>query len=1046
MVRWDDLKADVKEVFNEFKKHKIGWIGVTLIGFMVMMGALAPVLAPQVNVQWSPSEDRWQANPRSSPPVWLDWITRDDYHHHTVVDWDGEVNQTDYSYSETAQAYYTQDVVFDEAGNQTLQLRREDDAEEDGYDVLEETTVEVVEREGVENITVEGFSVEPLEGDAPLEVQISATLTHTGDAQNRTISLDLPNALQLREDERSVEYELEPGETINVDREGVFYKDGLFTIGLGVEAEIVRVGVGNDVEVDNFQITMDGLEATVSAEVTNVVDEERTVRLRIDREMEDTKERTTEVEEEYPLNPGESKEISYPVELPREGKYYFTLGPIERSRTAEEQQEGSASLSAASAESPDKDSEVMQQRGDVIVHSFTVADEVMLGDIETVTIELENEYREQQDISLHIGGAEEDEADYELAREMEIAPAGLIRGYDHTFTLDMQADRVPREIYFEFEGEADRYRQRYIEISRPTKGRWDFVKWTGDHEAEDDEITIEMNEDKDLMAHFGEEKYRVRSTDAIGNGSIETNPNQLWYERGDEVDVQAVPEQPDSEGDQSNWSWEFSHWTGDHPEGEAYEKEISLDVDHDKELRPAFERVDENREENHTLTVNVEGNGTVEVDGEVVENQYEDKEYTAVRLEAIPEDDWDFDGWQGDSTRREREVTILLDEDKEVTANFDDEITYELDVTERGKGVVEWVDSPPQALYEPGEEVTLKATPDDTIVLEDVNRGDRVGEFHETVTVVRRTNIRENIYDQSTNFLRREYDKTDVSGKNVVHPTEVLFSKDNEKWVEPDADPLKGEYEVTLRLEGINVNMTDAQVTFSGAVYGVMGTDGRRRDIFQGWVWGARYGLIAGGVVALTTILFGTTFGMTSAYYGGWVDEFMQRLNEILMGIPTLPILIIVLRFWNRSIWVFVLIYALLMWRGAAKVIRSRGLQVAKDTYIEAAESLGSGSGRIIATHMIPQILPYAIAQAALLVPVVIMAEAGLHILGLGDPTIVSWGTLLNEANNSGAVYNWRRSWFWILFPGVGMALVGFGFISAGMAIERIINPKMKQR
>jgi len=334
------------------------------------------------------------------------------------------------------------------------------------------------------------------------------------------------------------------------------------------------------------------------------------------------------------------------------------------------------------------------------------------------------------------------------------------------------------------------------------------------------------------------------------------------------------------------------------------------------------------------------------------------------------------------------------------------------------------------------------------LVLETLSRN-KEGEFRETITTMRRMSIRDNLYEQMQAYLRRQdFDWADPGARDI-NPVYSIFGQANENWLR-DPDPLKGQYNITIDITAENLGggegLDQADVHIGGAVYGVFGTDRDRRDIFLGWVWGARFGLYAGGLVALTTILFSTTYGMTSAYYGGWVDEFMSRIHEIVMGIPTLPILIIVLEFYSRSINMFVLIYALLMWRGAARVIRARGLQVAQDTYIEAAESLGSGSARIITKHMIPQILPYAIAQAALLVPIVIMAEAGLHILGLGDPGIVTWGTILNDARSAHAVMNYQESWFWILFPGIGMVIIGFGFISTGMALERIINPEMKQR
>lgn len=326
---------------------------------------------------------------------------------------------------------------------------------------------------------------------------------------------------------------------------------------------------------------------------------------------------------------------------------------------------------------------------------------------------------------------------------------------------------------------------------------------------------------------------------------------------------------------------------------------------------------------------------------------------------------------------------------------------------------------------------------------------DENGEFSIADPFGRKGYFKEKVREKGRQYLTSV---ENVSRKNVSkignmgNPVHIMQGKPGRDML-TDPKPLKGEYQINVTIygDGVQVNEDETSITWAGAVYGVMGTDSVRRDIWQGWLWGARWGLIAGGLVAIVSIVLSTTYGMTSAYFGGWVDEAMSRLHEIIMGIPTLPILIILL-LWRRSIWMFILVYSLLMWRGAARVVRARGLQVAQDTYIEAAEALGSGSGRIIRNHMIPQILPYSFAQAALLIPIVIMAEAGLHILGLGDESIVTWGTLLNDARAEGALTDPGRTWWWVLLPGVGMVLVGFGFIATGMAVERIINPKMQQR
>jgi len=287
-----------------------------------------------------------------------------------------------------------------------------------------------------------------------------------------------------------------------------------------------------------------------------------------------------------------------------------------------------------------------------------------------------------------------------------------------------------------------------------------------------------------------------------------------------------------------------------------------------------------------------------------------------------------------------------------------------------------------------------------------------------------------------------------VIRRERVNHARTLFGKADADLLTPRPTPLNGEYELRVSLvsEDIEFNFGEdsGRYIIMGSMYGWMGTDNRGRDIGLGWVWGARYALLLGAIIGGSTISIGTLFGMTSAYLGGWKDEFMQRINEIVIGIPILPILIIMMFIWRQSFWVMVGLMTILYWRGIAKTIRARGLQIRQETYVEAASSLGAGSGRIITTHMVPQILPYSMAEGALLVPAVVIMEASLSVLGLGDPQLVTWGKLLSQAQGGGATV--RGLWWWVLLPGIGITLLGFGFIAVGMAIERVVNPKMKQR
>lgn len=317
------------------------------------------------------------------------------------------------------------------------------------------------------------------------------------------------------------------------------------------------------------------------------------------------------------------------------------------------------------------------------------------------------------------------------------------------------------------------------------------------------------------------------------------------------------------------------------------------------------------------------------------------------------------------------------------------------------------------------------------------------GTFDERFSLLKSSQQKPTIY----NFGSKFEDPETLPDQVNMDPAKVAFGKPNDHIIS-DPDILKGEYKIIVTLYGNNINLDTGEegtrTILTGAKYGLMGTDNNGASITMAWVWGCRYALIIGVIVALCTVSIGTLFGMTSAYFGGWVDEIMQRINEIAIGIPTLPVMILVMFMWEQSIWVMVFLMAILYWRGIAKTIRARGLQIRQETYVEAAQSLGSGGGRIILNHMIPQILPYSVAEAALIVPLVIIAEAGLSVLGLGDPTIVTWGKLLSSAHTHQATI--QGMWWWVLIPGFGITLLGFGFIASGMAIERVVNPKMRQR
>lgn len=157
-----------------------------------------------------------------------------------------------------------------------------------------------------------------------------------------------------------------------------------------------------------------------------------------------------------------------------------------------------------------------------------------------------------------------------------------------------------------------------------------------------------------------------------------------------------------------------------------------------------------------------------------------------------------------------------------------------------------------------------------------------------------------------------------------------------------------------------------------------------------------------------------------------------------------LPVLIVVSAIFKPSIWLIILMMCIFYWTGPVRTVRSMGLQIKEETYIEAAKALNASNSRIIFKHMIPQLIPYAFASMALSVPGAIVVEASLSLLGVGDTTIVTWGQILHGAHVNGAVL--QGLWWWVIPPGLAIALMGMTFAFIGFSMDKILNPKLKTR
>jgi len=254
----------------------------------------------------------------------------------------------------------------------------------------------------------------------------------------------------------------------------------------------------------------------------------------------------------------------------------------------------------------------------------------------------------------------------------------------------------------------------------------------------------------------------------------------------------------------------------------------------------------------------------------------------------------------------------------------------------------------------------------------------------------------------------------------------------------------KGTYQ--LQIQGTTFEPDSdytAEVLIYGKVAGWAGTDNLRRDIGLALLWGTPIALFFGLFAAVGTSLAQLIIAAVSTWFGGWVDMIIQRITGINLVLPFLPILIMVGTFYSRSLFLIMSVVILLSIFGQGILtFRAVFMQVKESPYIDAARSYGASSGKIIFSYMIPRLIPMLIPQFITLVPGYVFLEASLAVLGLGDPTLPTWGKLIDDSYNAGALF---QGWYyWVLEPSVLLMVTGLAFSSVGYAMDRVFNPRLR--
>ena len=215
------------------------------------------------------------------------------------------------------------------------------------------------------------------------------------------------------------------------------------------------------------------------------------------------------------------------------------------------------------------------------------------------------------------------------------------------------------------------------------------------------------------------------------------------------------------------------------------------------------------------------------------------------------------------------------------------------------------------------------------------------------------------------------------------------------------------------------------------------GTDDKGRDLLAMLVSGTRISLQIGLMATLIAIFIGLVIGVVSAYLGGWVDNALMRFTDIMMTFPFFLLLVLIVFLYGSSLWFIILVIGLTGWTGTARLVRSETLSLRTRDFIMASKSLGASDRRIVFRHLIPNVMSLVIVIATLSIPGVILAEAALSFIGLGDPTVTSWGLVLHAGQRS-----LDTAWWIAVEPGIMLFLTVLAFNFLGDGIRDAFDPR----
>lgn len=223
-----------------------------------------------------------------------------------------------------------------------------------------------------------------------------------------------------------------------------------------------------------------------------------------------------------------------------------------------------------------------------------------------------------------------------------------------------------------------------------------------------------------------------------------------------------------------------------------------------------------------------------------------------------------------------------------------------------------------------------------------------------------------------------------------------------------------------------------------------LGTDSAGRSILLLIVWGSRSSLAIGLAATALTMIVGSAVGLIAGHYGGWIGRSLMHVTDWVLALPSLPLAISLAAVLGQGALSITIAITVTSWTRTARLVRAQTLAVSARPFIERAKALGARNGQVMRRHILPSVMPVILVSSTLTVADAILSAATLSFLGLGDPLTVSWGSMLEQALNEGALT--AGAWWYLVSPGVAIVIVVLGFTLCGRALETVLNPRLGGR